>query len=91
MRDDPEIEKLRVEKEAAIEAQDFDRAVSLRDKELQLRRERAPQPRGVSSMGRGTITLHPPREVRVWAAWPSMLTGAALLGLGILIGRLVWG
>jgi ATP-dependent Clp protease ATP-binding subunit ClpC len=29
--------------------------------------------------------------VRRWFQWPSMLTGAVLLGLGLLIGRLIWG
>ena len=29
--------------------------------------------------------------VRRWFQWPSMLTGAALFGLGLLIGRLIWG
>jgi ATP-dependent Clp protease ATP-binding subunit ClpC len=29
--------------------------------------------------------------VRRWFQWPSMLTGAALLGFGLLIGRLIWG
>jgi ATP-dependent Clp protease ATP-binding subunit ClpA len=38
---------------------------------------------------RHTLREFPERPVR--ALWPSMVTGAALLGLGILIGRLVWG
>jgi ATP-dependent Clp protease ATP-binding subunit ClpC len=29
--------------------------------------------------------------VQRWLQWPSMLAGAALLGLGLLIGRLIWG
>src|SRR5439155_24929640 len=29
--------------------------------------------------------------VQRWFEWPSMLTGAALLGLGLGIGRLIWG
>ena len=91
VRDDPEIEQLRLAKEAAIEAHDFERAASLRDKERLLLRERAPQPGGVSSVRRGTVTLHPTGNPHLWALWPSMVTGAALVGLGILIGRLVWG
>jgi ATP-dependent Clp protease ATP-binding subunit ClpC len=89
-RFDPQIEEIREQKEAAIEAQDFQRAAALRDVERKLVRERGPQPGvRVSSVHRGTVTLHPTRWARIWAQWPSMLTGAALLGFGILIGRLI--
>ena len=39
----------------------------------------------------GTVHFQKRRTLPVWAQWPAMLTGAALLGLGILIGRLIWG
>jgi ATP-dependent Clp protease ATP-binding subunit ClpC len=39
----------------------------------------------------GTIRFEKRRSVPVWAQWPSMLAGAGLLGLGILVGRLIWG
>ena len=29
--------------------------------------------------------------MRRWIEWPSMLSGAALLGLGLAIGRMIWG
>jgi ATP-dependent Clp protease ATP-binding subunit ClpC len=40
-----------------------------------------------------TIRFASPRSsaVQRWFQWPSMVTGAALLGLGLLIGRLIWG
>jgi ATP-dependent Clp protease ATP-binding subunit ClpC len=46
------------------------------------------------SMHSGTVHLRRRRlgaAGPVWAEWPSMLTGASLLGLGILVGRLIWG
>jgi len=49
--------------------------------------------RRLSSPGLRTIRFASRRSsaVRRWFQWPSMLTGAALLGLGLLIGRLIWG
>ena len=44
-----------------------------------------------ASMHSATVRFEKGRSVAVWAQWPSMLAGAALLGLGILVGRLIWG
>jgi hypothetical protein len=83
---DPEIEEIRMQKEAAIEAGDFQRAANLRDAERQLVTLR-------TKLHSQTFRnkTHRTSRCRVWAEWSSMLTGAALLGLGILIARLVWG
>jgi hypothetical protein len=83
---DPKIEEIREQKEAAIAAGDFERAAALRDAERQLMALRT---RLQTTTSRHTIHRTPRRPV--WADWPSMLMGVALLGLGILIGRLVWG
>jgi ATP-dependent Clp protease ATP-binding subunit ClpC len=53
-----------------------------------------PPPTPEASMRSGTIHLTRNRQGAVglvWAQWPSLLTGVLLLGLGIAIGRLIWG
>jgi ATP-dependent Clp protease ATP-binding subunit ClpA len=87
-----EIAEAHRKRDEAIEAADFEQAVHWREVERKLRREPgATAGVSVSSVRRGTRTLDPTRKAPVWEQWPSMLTGAALLGLGILIGRLIWG
>jgi ATP-dependent Clp protease ATP-binding subunit ClpC len=49
------------------------------------------RPPAAVSMRSGTVHFEKRRTAPVWAQWPSMLTGAFLLGVGIAIGRLIWG
>jgi ATP-dependent Clp protease ATP-binding subunit ClpA len=88
---DPEIEELRAQKEAAIAARDFELAASLRDRERKLIRER----RGELGVGpvahTRTFTARPPEPWNPGARWQSMLVGAFLLALGLLIGWAIWG
>jgi len=87
---DPKIAEVRAQKEAAIESGDFELAARLRDVERKLIQERRgalPEVRP----GRPGIVYGRRGGKAVWAQWPSMLTGAALLGLGILVGWAIWG
>jgi ATP-dependent Clp protease ATP-binding subunit ClpA len=88
---DPEIEEVRAQKEAAIDARDFELAASLRDRERKLIRER----RGELGVGpvahTRSFTAGPPEPWNPWAQWQSMLVGAFVLGLGLLIGWAIWG
>ena len=108
-----EIERVRAEKEAALEAQELEKAASLRTREQNLVRlgrkgdlegfwEEARRPLPAAGVGPGSRRPRPlPRPDGLRAA-PSaagptfpFLSGAATfavaLGLGILIGRLIWG
>jgi ATP-dependent Clp protease ATP-binding subunit ClpC len=88
---DPEIEEVRAQKEAAIDAGDFELAASLRDRERKLIRERRAEAGVAPVADARTITARSPEPRIAWAHWQSMLVGAALLGLGLLIGWAIWG
>jgi hypothetical protein len=51
----------------------------------------ARRPLPAVSMHSGTVRFEKRGAVPILTQWPSMLTGALLLGLGILVGRLIWG
>ena len=113
-----ELERLRNEKEAAIEAQDFEQAARLRGRERRLRRcaqaleaawlggaETPEVEEEISALAYDLRTLGPsPRAIADHGRSPSQLfvdprrlviasaaTGAAILAIGLLIGRLIWG
>jgi len=108
-----EIERVRAEKEAALEAQEGEKAASLRRRERNLLRlgrrgdvegfweeaRRPLPPPGVPPESRRPRPLPRPGGLRgaPWASGPTFpfLAGAATfgvaLGLGILVGRLIWG
>ena len=75
------------QKDAAIEAQEFERAAMWRDVERRLRS--------------GGSVSWPPAIVQAPRPWPlhgfiwkyraAFLAGAFLLGFGIVVGRLIWG
>ncbi|MGH2995927.1 MAG: UvrB/UvrC motif-containing protein [Gaiellaceae bacterium] len=83
------MERLRAEKEAAIEAKDFERAAALRDRERQLR----------FGTGEHSRELRPPRWTsfgpRIERTTFPLVIGWALfgvaLGVGLLLGWLIWG
>jgi hypothetical protein len=100
-----ELERIRAEKERAIDSMDYDRAASLRDRERKLRgagrlleRVWEGQPDSDEQQGYAVsqYTLAPP----IWSGGPRLplvailvgwvLFGAAL-GIGVLVGRLIWG
>jgi ATP-dependent Clp protease ATP-binding subunit ClpA len=85
-----EIERLRAEREEAIEAKDFEKAARLRDLERGLIAEVAGHPRILPS--------GPPRHFEYFAhsmrsvsLFPGWLLFAVSLGVGILIGWAIWG
>ena len=108
-----EVERVRAEKEAALEAQDFDKAASLRTRERNLlrlgrggdvegfwaeARRPLPAPDPHLSSRRPRPLPRPDRlrgaSSRSAATLPFLAGGATFgvaLGLGILIGRLIWG
>jgi ATP-dependent Clp protease ATP-binding subunit ClpA len=123
-----EVERVRVEKEAALEAQEFEKAASLRARERNLlrlgrdgdvegfweearrplpaagvglpRRPPRPLPRGAGRAAQwraaaATLTHGPPPRRLAGAATGYFLIGwcsfAVALGLGVLIGWLIWG
>jgi ATP-dependent Clp protease ATP-binding subunit ClpA len=85
-----EIERVRAEKEEALEAKDFEKAASLRDLERGLIAELAGPPRPLPRPSPVTREYfgHPMREVSLFPGW---LLFAVSLGIGILIGWAVWG
>ena len=108
-----EVERVRSEKEAALEAQEFEKAASLRTRERNLVRlgrdgevegfwEEARRPLPAASV---RLPRSRPRRLRLREVRPgakvrdirtlSFLAGGATfgvaLGVGILIGRLIWG
>jgi ATP-dependent Clp protease ATP-binding subunit ClpA len=99
-----EIERVREEKERAIEAGEFERAAALRDRERDLvtavRRskkepEPTPEPHAVAAPAPFPSTSSASLEARsVWQA-ESLLAGWTLFGvaagLGVFVGRLIWG
>jgi ATP-dependent Clp protease ATP-binding subunit ClpA len=87
---DPKIAEVRAQKEAAIESGDFELAARLRDVERKLIQERRGALPAVRP-GRPGVVYGPRGRNPVWAQGASMLTGAALLGLGILVGWAIWG
>jgi ATP-dependent Clp protease ATP-binding subunit ClpA len=102
-----ELERVRDEKEKAMEAQEFDKAATLRDRERELRRAAReletvwkwhPAPRGFRP------TVRPPHVSGIHAApvsghrprlWINPLlwfgAGAVVLAAGLLLGWLIWG
>jgi ATP-dependent Clp protease ATP-binding subunit ClpA len=97
-REDPqlraEVERLRAEKEEAIEAKDFDKAARLRDLERGLMAELAghPQqpPSGAARSYPHTFEYfrHPMQQVPLFPGW---LLFAVSLGVGVLVGWAIWG
>jgi ATP-dependent Clp protease ATP-binding subunit ClpA len=100
-----EVDRVSGEKRAAVEAQQFDHAASLRDREkalVRLAREgnleqfwneaRRPleRPRPITIPPR-VVKRRPPREGWTLPFLAGGLTFGVALGLGIVIGRLVWG
>jgi Clp amino terminal domain, pathogenicity island component len=111
-----EVERVRAEKEAALEAQEFEKAASLRARERNLRRlgregdvegfweesrrplpaadVRLPRPR---PLPRGAGVMHEPPRGRLFAgtATTYFVVGwccfAVALGVGVLVGWLIWG
>jgi ATP-dependent Clp protease ATP-binding subunit ClpA len=88
---DPEIEEVRAQKEAAIDAGDFELAARLRDRERKFVHERSGPPVEASVVRDWGVAGRSPEPRSPWAHWQSMLVGAALLCLGILIGWAIWG
>jgi Clp amino terminal domain, pathogenicity island component/UvrB/uvrC motif len=86
------IERLRGEKEEAIEAQDWERAAELRDRERALSREhRASVSQSISV---GEAAPQPPTGGRTADAL-TLLAGwlgfGVAFGIGLAVGRLIWG
>jgi hypothetical protein len=78
-----EIARLQAEKEAAIEARDFERAVRLREQQRELRR--GTRPRGWTGYGSPIVEHRPFGFVIGW------LLFVVALGIGLLLGWLIWG
>jgi ATP-dependent Clp protease ATP-binding subunit ClpA len=78
-----EIARLQAEKEAAIESQDFERAARLREQQRELRR--GTRPRVWKGYGPPVVEHRPFGFVIGW------LLFATALGIGLLLGWLIWG
>jgi ATP-dependent Clp protease ATP-binding subunit ClpC len=76
---DAKVEEVRAQKEAAIDAGDFELAAQLRDVERRLVHLRAEPPASVRS------------SRNVWTQWQPMFVVGLLLAVGILLGRAIWG
>jgi ATP-dependent Clp protease ATP-binding subunit ClpA len=97
-REDPqlrtEVERLRAEKEEAIEAKDFDKAARLRDLERGLIGELAGHPQELPS---GAARSYPHtseyfrRPMQQVPLFPGWLLFAVSLGIGVLVGWAIWG
>jgi ATP-dependent Clp protease ATP-binding subunit ClpC len=70
---------------------DFDADAEKIRSEIIHRLSDSPRRPAAVSMHSGTVRFEKRRSAPVWAHWPSFLTGAFLLALGIVIGRLIWG
>jgi ATP-dependent Clp protease ATP-binding subunit ClpA len=77
-----EVARLQAQKEAAIEAQDFERAAALRERQRKLRRT---GPRLWTGYGYPVVEHRPFGLVLGW------LLFAIALGIGLLLGWLIWG
>ena len=117
-----EIERVRAEKHAALDAQEFERAAALRDRERRLvqaanrvqaawedrreepvvqqevrpvRMETGAEARRRAGMTRVVEGEKRPETVASWMHVPSLVVGwllfAAALGVGVLLGWLIWG
>jgi hypothetical protein len=78
-----EIARLQAQKEAAIEARDFERAVRLREQQRELRR--GTRPRVWTGYGPPVVEHRPFGFLIGW------LLFAVALGIGLLLGWLIWG
>jgi ATP-dependent Clp protease ATP-binding subunit ClpA len=84
-----ELEKVRAEKEAAIDAKDFEKAASLRDLERGLTADPAGHPRALPRPPRSYEYFRDP--MRQFPLLPGWSLFALSLGIGILIGWAIWG
>jgi hypothetical protein len=85
-----EIERVRAEKEQAIEANDFEKAANLREIERGLTVELVGEPRSLPQRPpvQSEYFPHPMQRVPLLPGW---LLFAASLGIGVLVGWAIWG
>ncbi|MGH3032404.1 MAG: UvrB/UvrC motif-containing protein [Gaiellaceae bacterium] len=90
-----EIERVRADKEAALEAQDFDRAAELRERERRLRQQASkPGPTLASLPGEepaGWTGHGPPARSFAFPVVVGWLLFGVALAVGILVGWAIWG
>ena len=87
-----EIERVRAEKEAALEAQDFDRAAELRERERRLRQQASDPRPGPPPEGRAVLSGYDsPRQSFAFPLVVGWLLFGVALAVGILVGWLIWG
>jgi ATP-dependent Clp protease ATP-binding subunit ClpA len=85
----PEIERLRAKKDAAIDAGQFERAAQLRDRERRLRHGEGEHP---SELRPPRWTGYGPPVLRTTSPFVlGWLLFALALGVGLLLGWLIWG
>jgi len=85
-----EIERVRAEKEEAIEAKDFEKAARLRDLERGLTAELVGEPRPLPRRRPAQFEYlrHPMQQAPLLPGW---LLFAVSLGIGVLVGWAIWG
>src|ERR671914_1993091 len=87
-----EIERVRAEKEAALEAQDFDRAAELRERERKLTQQVSKPWPSLPAAGRaGWAGLGSTAQSFAFPIVVGWLLFGAALGVGILVGWAIWG
>jgi hypothetical protein len=88
------IEQVRAEKEAAIEAQQFERAASLREEERRLVREARGLPPLPPTPAHVRLDTAPTR-LQLWTValerWSGAIVAAVGFPLGLFVGWLIWG
>jgi hypothetical protein len=79
-----EFDRLQVEKDAAIEAQDFDRAAGIRERQRALLS--LPEPGVLARVRSMPRRVRPPN-----VEFPSVVAAAVAFPLGLLVAWLIWG
>jgi ClpA/ClpB-like protein len=87
-----ELERVQAEKEAAIEGQAFDKAADLRERQRRLEQQLA---EGAEGIFHGPVTQYaapsPPKTVGAFPFVVGWLLFGVSLGLGVLVGWVIWG
>jgi hypothetical protein len=86
-----EIERVRAQKQEAIEAKDFEKAARLRDVERNLRAELAGEPQPTPRRPPPAPAEHFPHPMQRVPLLPGWLLFAVSLGIGVLVGWAIWG